>query len=136
MCNSKQNFVHLHNHTWYSVQDALPSPTDLAMTARKAGFPAVAITDHGRMGGCIEFFEACNKPVDGLDPIKPILGCEMYVVPDRFDKDMVIDEYGNKKRRKTWHLTMLAKNETGYRNLLALSRLGAEQDAYHYSPRS
>lgn len=135
MCNSKQNFVHLHNHTWYSVQDALPSPTDLAMTARKEGFPAVAITDHGRMGGCIEFFEACNKPIDGLDPIKPILGCEMYVVPDRFDKDMVVDEYGNKRRRKTWHLTMLAKNQTGYRNLLALSRLGAEQDAYHYFPR-
>ena len=137
MCNNnqKQNFVHLHNHTFYSVQDALPSPTALAMNARKAGFPAVAITDHGRMGGCIEFFEACNKPVDGLDPIKPILGCEMYVVPDRFDKEMIVDEYGNKKRRKTWHLTMLAKNETGYRNLLALTRLGADPDCYHYFPR-
>lgn len=135
MCNSKQNFVHLHNHTWYSVQDALPSPTDLAMNARKAGFSSVAITDHGRMGGCIEFFEACTKPVDGLDTVKPILGVEMYVVPDRFDKEMVVDEYGNKRRRKTWHLTMLAKNQTGYRNLLALSRIGAEQDCYHYFPR-
>ncbi|MBS1722406.1 MAG: DNA polymerase III subunit alpha [Armatimonadetes bacterium] len=117
------------------MQDALASPTALAMAARKMGFPAVALTDHGRMGGCIEFFEGCTKPVDGLDPIKPILGVEMYVVPDRFDKNMVVDDAGNKRRRKTFHLTLMAKNLTGYRNLLAMCSIGAQPECYHYVPR-
>lgn len=127
--------VHLHNHTYYSVQDALASPTQLAMRCREMGFSAAAITDHGRMGGCVEFAEACKKPKDGLDPIKPILGCEFYVVPDRFDKSQIEREDGTKRRQKSFHLTLLAKNKAGYQNLLRMCSIGANPDCYHYEPR-
>lgn len=136
MCQAKkQELVHLHNHTYYSVQDALASPSQLAMRSRELGFTAAAITDHGRMGGCVEFAEACKKPVDGLDPIKPILGCEFYVVPDRFDKSPIEREDGTKRRQKSFHLTLLAKNMEGYRNLLRMCGIGANPDCFHYEPR-
>lgn len=136
MCESCSNsdFVHLHNHTHYSVQDALPRPKGLAMRARQMGFPAVAMTDLGRMGGWIEFYKACKDESEDLPPIKPICGCEVYVVPDRFDKTPIILETGAKRRPKSWHLTLLAQNEEGYRNLLAMSSIGAEE-GYYYEPR-
>ena len=83
MCQNKQDFVHLHAHTDISVQDALPKPKAYAMKAREMGFPAAAITDHGRMGGCVEFVDACRAPHDTFAPIKPIIGMEAYTVPAR-----------------------------------------------------
>ena len=76
MCNNK-DFVHLHAHTHYSIQDALPSPKAYASKARELGFRATAITDHGKMGGAVEFVEAC-KTAGTFDPIKPIVGIEVY----------------------------------------------------------
>ena len=70
MCNNK-DFVHLHAHTHFSVQDALPSPTAYTKKAREMGFRATAITDHGKMGGAVEFVEACRMQ-GNFEPIKPI----------------------------------------------------------------
>mgnify|MGYP003348248183 CR=1 FL=1 len=76
MCNNK-DFVHLHAHTHFSIQDALPTPKNYANKAREMGFRATAITDHGKMGGVVEFAESCKIP-GNTDPIKPIIGIEVY----------------------------------------------------------
>jgi DNA polymerase-3 subunit alpha len=134
MCHpKKQNFVHTHCHTHYSVQDALPTPKEYAHYAREMGFPATAITDHGRMGGVIEFVEACRNPYKDLAPIKPIIGVEVYTYFDRHVKESVIRPDGTKGRPKHNHLTLLAMNETGYRNLLRIQAVGAEE-GYYYEP--
>ena len=134
MCKpKKQNFTHLHAHTHFSVQDALPTPREYALHAREMGFPATAITDHGRMGGVIEFVEACRNPYKDLAPIKPIIGCEVYTYFDRHVKESVIRPDGSKGRPKHNHLTLLAMNETGYRNLLRIQAIGAEE-GYYYEP--
>jgi DNA polymerase-3 subunit alpha len=88
MCN--KDFVHLHAHTHYSVQDALPSPTQYASKLSEMGFRAGAITDHGRISGAIEFVGACRKVSTDENKIKPILGCEFYTYHDRFDKNPVV----------------------------------------------
>jgi DNA polymerase III alpha subunit len=129
MCNNK-DFVHLHAHTHFSIQDALPSPKNYALKAREMGFRAAAITDHGKMGGAVEFAENCKLP-GANDSIKPIIGIEVYTCPDRFDRSKT--EEG--RRQKLNHLTLLAQNETGYKNLLSLSALGNDPDAFYYSPR-
>lgn len=128
MCN--KDFVHLHAHTHFSIQDALPSPKDYAHKAREMGFSATAITDHGKMGGVVEFVENCRS-YSNHDPIKPIIGIEVYTCPDRFDRSKTEDG----RRQKLNHLTLLAQNEIGYKNLLSLSALGNDPDAFYYSPR-
>jgi len=132
MC--KQEFVHLHAHTHYSVQDALPSPKNYAKKARAEGFIASAITDHGRMGGVVEFVEACRADDGATDPIKPIIGCEVYTCPDMTFKEHAEREDGTVGRPKHNHLTLLAMNEKGYRNLLNIASIGAEV-GYYYDPR-
>lgn len=128
-----QNFVHLHVHTCISVQDGLPSPTEYAKYARKMGFPAAAITDHGRMGGVVEFVDACRKPMDDVPPIKPIIGQEFYIVADH-KATGIIKEDGTKGRGKNNHITLLAMNDIGYRNLLRASSIGATE-GFYYKPR-
>lgn len=128
---SNKDFVHLHAHTHFSVQDALPTPKNYALKAREMGFIATAITDHGKMGGVIEFVESCRSFSENLEPIKPIIGIEVYTCPDRFDKSKTNEG----KRQKLNHLTLLAQNEQGYKNLLALSALGNDPEAFYYSPR-
>ena len=128
MCN--KDFVHLHAHTHFSIQDALPTPAKYALKARELGFRASAITDHGKLGGAVEFVENCRNKSD-FGPIKPIIGIEVYTCPDRFDKSKTDDG----KRRKLNHLTLLAQNELGYKNLLKLSALGNDPEAFYYSPR-
>ena len=131
---TKQNFVHLHVHTHISVQDALPSPTELAMYARKTGFPAVAITDHGKMAGAVEFVDACRKPADGLPAIKPIIGYEAYVTEDMDLKQHIMCDDGAKRKPPTFHLTLLAMNEVGYKNLMHISTVASTVGKY-YTPR-
>jgi len=72
MCNNNKDFVHLHNHSHYSVQDALATPSELATAASQLGFQAIALTDHGKMAGTVEFVDACKN---AEAPIKPIVGC-------------------------------------------------------------
>ncbi len=123
-------FVHLHNHSHYSLLDAACKIDDLVNAAKEQGMPAVALTDHGVMSGAIEFYKKAKKA-----GVKPIIGTEAYVVTQgsRFDKGTSMTEPGG-KRANYHHLVLLAKNETGYRNLIKLTSLG-HIEGYYYKPR-
>ena len=116
-------FVHLHNHTAYSLLDGAGRVADEVARAVELGMPALAITDHGNMYGAVEFYRACKKA-----GIKPIIGCEVYVAPrSRFDKETKIDA-------SPYHLILLVKNETGYRNICKLVSK-ASLEGFYYHPR-
>lgn len=116
-------FVHLHNHTHYSLLDGLTKIDELVERAKEDGSQAVAITDHGVMYGVIEFYQKCKK-----EGIKPIIGVEAYLAPgSRHDKNTKSDE-------KNYHLLLLAKNNTGYKNLLKLVSI-AHLEGFYYKPR-
>lgn len=117
------SFVHLHNHTHYSLLDGLTQIDELVNRAKNEGSPAVAITDHGTMYGVIEFYQKCKKA-----GIKPIIGIETYLAPNsRHDKISRLDA-------KNYHLLLLAKNEVGYKNLIKLVS-AAHLEGYYYKPR-
>lgn len=114
-------FTHLHVHTQYSLLDGAADIEALTARAAQYGFKSLAITDHGTMYGVIDFYLAAKK-----HGIKPIIGCEVYTAPgSRFDKD---------SDNRYYHLVLLAKNEEGYKNIMALSSLGFI-DGYYYKPR-
>ncbi|HHZ17433.1 MAG TPA: DNA polymerase III subunit alpha [Peptococcaceae bacterium] len=116
-------FVHLHNHTCYSLLDGASKIKELVTQAREAGMEALAITDHGVMYGVIEFYKEAKKA--GLHPI---IGCEVYVAPrSRFDKAAGVDE-------TPYHLVLLAENQEGYANLLKLVS-AAWLEGFYYKPR-
>ncbi|MBR5152718.1 MAG: DNA polymerase III subunit alpha [Clostridia bacterium] len=116
-------FAHLHTHTAYSLLDGAGTIPKLLDRAKELGQTAMAITDHGNMFGVIEFYEEALKR-----GIKPILGCEVYVAArTRFDK---VHEYDS----SSYHLILLAENETGYHNLMKLVSIGFV-DGYYYRPR-
>ncbi|HFC76753.1 MAG TPA: PHP domain-containing protein, partial [Candidatus Moranbacteria bacterium] len=119
----KNNFTHLHTHSHYSLLTALPKIPDLVKTAKENGMKALALTDDGNMYATIEFYKECKK-----SDIKPIIGVDFYVaVRTRHDKQHGID---NRRSR----LIMLAKNETGYKNLLKLVSK-ANLEGFYYKPR-
>ena len=115
-----QNFIHLHVHTQYSLLDGQASIPKLVEKAIADGMPGMAITDHGNMMGVKEYFNYVNKrnkklKEEGCEPFKPIFGCEMYVANRTlYDKDK---DRGDNTR---YHLIVLAKNQTGYHNLIKL----------------
>ncbi len=116
-------FVHLHTHSHYSLLDGMNKIPDLVKKAKEYGMPAIALTDHGNMHGAIEFYKACKKA-----GIKPIIGMEAYVANrTRFDKDARIDN-------KRYHLTLLARNVVGYKNLMKMASL-SYMEGYYYKPR-
>jgi len=117
------SFVHLHTHTEYSLLDGASRIDELIRAAKDANMEAIAITDHGVMYGAVEFYKTAHK-----EGIKPIIGCEVYVAPrSRFNKEGRADkEYA--------HLVLLAKDATGYQNLIKLVSL-AFTEGYYYKPR-
>lgn len=116
-------FVHLHTHTHFSLLDGLSKIDEVVGRAKELGMDALAITDHGVMYGVIEFYKKARKA-----GIKPILGCEMYISENGMhDKRTGIDD-------KRYHLVLLAKNNTGYKNLIKLVSL-AHLEGYYYKPR-
>ena len=115
-------FVHLHVHTQYSLLDGAARIPELVKRAKALGQPALAITDHGVLYGIIDFYRACKK-----EGIKPIIGIEAYVTKGRYDATDV-------RERDYAHLILLAKNETGYRNLMLLSS-EAFTHGFYYKPR-
>ncbi|MFD0588363.1 DNA polymerase III subunit alpha [Paenibacillus sp. GCM10027627] len=116
-------FVHLHAHSEYSLLDGAARIKDLTARAAELGMEALALTDHGVMYGAIPFYRACKA-----QGIKPIIGCELYLTAgSRFEK-------GTRKENPTYHLIVLAKNETGYRNLMKLCSI-AHLEGFHYKPR-
>jgi DNA polymerase-3 subunit alpha len=119
---SPRPYVPLHLHTEYSLLDGATAVKDLVKKAKAENMPAVAITDHGVMYGAIELTKTCHE----LGGVKPILGCEAYIIDGNIkDKD---------KRQSLHHLTVLAKNKQGYKNLVRLiSR--AHIEGYYYKPR-
>ncbi len=122
-------FVHLHNHSHYSLLDGAGKISDLIKRAVELQFPAIALTDHGNMCGVIEFYNEAVK-----NGIKPIIGLEAYVAPEsRFKKEKKIYN-PNQKAVNAYHLILLAKNKEGYSNLVKLSSL-SYQEGYYYVPR-
>ncbi len=117
------DYVHLHNHTQYSLLDGLTKVPALVSRVKELGMEAVAVTDHGTMSGAIEFYKEA-----GGGAVKPIIGMEAYVAPrTHLDKDPTKD-------RQYYHLTMLAMNNTGYQNLMRLSTI-ANLEGFYYRPR-
>ena len=117
---SDKPFVHLHVHTEYSLLDGANKCSALAAAAQEMGMDSVAITDHGVMFGCVEFYNACNAA-----GVKPILGCEVYVDPNG---------HTCREGKGQNHLILLAENEEGYYNLTKLVSI-ANTDGFYYKPR-
>ncbi|MFH1576426.1 MAG: DNA polymerase III subunit alpha [Candidatus Margulisiibacteriota bacterium] len=116
-------FVHLHCHSEFSLLDGAGRIPEIVKAAKEYGMPAVALTDHGNMHAAVKFYQAGKAA-----GIKPIIGCETYVAPrTRFDKETKAD-------RSPYHLTLLAKDLTGYRNLLQLVSL-ASIEGFYSRPR-
>jgi len=120
----KREFVHLHVHTEYSLLDGAFRIKDVPETVKNAGQSAVAITDHGVMYGAVEFYKTCKKA-----GIKPIIGCEIYVAPrSRHDREKVAG-------LSYYHLVLLCKNETGYKNLIQIVSK-AYTEGFYSKPRA
>lgn len=117
------DFVHLHNHTQFSLLDGLTRIPDLVNYVKETGMQAVAMTDHGTLSGAIEFYKEA-----GANGIKPLLGIETYIAARKHtDKDP-------QKDKQRFHLIIIAMNEVGFRNLMQLSTI-ANLDGYYYFPR-
>lgn len=115
------NFVHLHNHTHYSLLDGLSRPKDCIKIAQEQGSPAIAITDHGVLYGVVEFYKIAKE-----HDINPIIGCEIYVAPQgRLKKEPGTPIH---------HLTLLAETTEGYHNLIQLVTK-AHLEGFYYKPR-
>lgn len=116
-------FIHLHNHSHYSLLSALPKIKELVGKAKEFNMPALALTDNGNLYGAIEFYKSCEK-----NEIKPILGMDAYVaIRTRHDKESGIDN-------RRYRLTLLAKNAGGFKNLIKLSSIGF-LEGFYYKPR-
>src|SRR3990167_6398989 len=118
------DFVHLHNHSEYSLLDGLSKIDNMVIRAKELGMTSLAITDHGNMYGAIKFYKKCKE-----EGIKPILGAEIYMSKRaRTDKEPGIDSDSN-------HLILLAKDEIGYKNLMKIISI-SNLEGYYYKPRS
>ena len=130
-----EDYVHLHVHTYYSVLDGQSKVTRLVDKAIADGMKGMAITDHGVMFGIKEFADYCAKvnkgrKEKGEEPFKPIFGCEMYVA-----RRTMHDKQKSMHDNSGYHLIVLAKNYTGYKNLIKLVS-NAWVDGYYYRPRT
>ncbi|MFV3013135.1 DNA polymerase III subunit alpha [Clostridium botulinum] len=119
----KPEWVSLHQHTEYSLLDSSAKISDLIKRAKEFGMKSIAITDHGVMYGCVDFYKEAIK-----QGIKPIIGCEIYVA----SKSMYIKQQD--KENETHHLVLLVKNEIGYKNLMEIVSK-ASVEGFYYKPR-
>ncbi|MGB0839680.1 MAG: PHP domain-containing protein, partial [Chitinophagales bacterium] len=119
------DFCHLHCHTQFSLLDGAASIKAMMKKAAADGQKAVAITDHGNMFGAFQFYNEAMK-----NGIKPIIGCEVYVVEDRFRKSFTKGE-----RDRRYHQLLLAKNAQGYKNLSKICSTGFVEGYYRTFPR-
>ena len=130
-----EDFIHLHVHTYYSILDGQSKIKNLVDKAIGDGMKGMAITDHGDMFGIKEFHDYCisvnkNRKKDGLEPFKPIFGCEMYVA-----RHGPKEQKNGKQDQSGYHLIVLAKNYNGYKNLIKLVS-NSWVDGYYMRPRT
>ncbi len=118
-----KKFVHIHLHTEYSLLDGMSKISDLLTHVKENGMDTVAMTDHGVMYGAIEFYKKCKN-----EEVKPIIGMEAYTT------NVSLDKKPERGKMRNFHLLLLAKNNTGYKNLMKLSSIG-HIDGYYYRPR-
>ncbi|MGL5243710.1 MAG: DNA polymerase III subunit alpha, partial [Sarcina sp.] len=118
-----KRFCHLHLHSGYSLLDGSGKVQQIISRAKELNMDSIAITDHGVMYGCVDFYKEAKA-----QGVKPILGCEVYVVP----KSMHIKN--NDSDNKTYHLVLLVKNEKGYENLMEIASM-ASIEGFYYKPR-
>ena len=116
-------FAHLHCHTHYSLLDGMTKIPELVKATKAAGMNAAAITDHGNLYGAMEFYHACRA-----EEINPILGIEAYMAPRSRT------ERGGRMKESNFHLTLLAQNAAGFRNLVRMSSI-AYTEGFYYKPR-
>ena len=123
MAVTAPEFVHLHQHSEWSLLDGACRVKEMPLRAAELGMKALAITDHGAMHGVLDFYQACKQA-----GIKPVIGCEVYVAPrSRLEKDAQVD-------KDPYHFVLLARDAAGYRNLVHLvSR--AQLEGFYYKPR-
>ncbi len=117
-------FVHLHCHTHFSLLDGVNRIPELVTRVKSLGMNSVAMTDHGNLGGAMEFYNTCKK-----HEIKPIIGYEAYVAPGRRT-----DRSATRQKEAQSHLTLLAMNQKGFDNLIKMSST-AYLEGFHYKPR-
>jgi len=130
-----KDFVHLHCHSHFSLFDAIPKPKELVEKAHQLGFKALALTDHASISGLWRFYKNCKEK-----NIKPILGCEFYVVQDANTKGIqVVDEekkQGFRTIKQTvYHLVLLTKNYEGFKELCKLISYANDENHFYYKPR-
>ncbi len=117
--DNELKFTHLHVHTEFSLLDGSAKIKELVKRCKELGMDSLAITDHGVMYGCIDFYKACKA-----EGIKPVIGCEAYVASkSRFDKDAGEENF-------YYHLVLLAKNQLGYENLIKMVSYGFTEGFY------
>ena len=117
------NYIDLHNHSTFSLQDGFGTPDQIAERAVKLGWSAASITEHGWLGSSAAFYKACRKY-----GIKPIIGCEFYVTPDHAERTK---EYTS----QSYHLTVLALSREGYQNLVAWNTFSHRRENFYRKPR-
>src|SRR5262249_32146825 len=118
------SFVHLHCHSHYSLLDGANRIPELVEQTKKLGMNALALTDHGNLYGAIEFYTECRSA-----GINPVIGYEAYVAPGKRSER---DQQGGEEH--SYHLTLLAKNRTGFQNLIKMATL-AFLEGFYYRPR-
>lgn len=125
-------FSHLHVHTQFSLLDGAAKIEELYKKAATDQMPAIALTDHGNMFGAFKFVAEAykHKGEDGKPKVKPIVGCEFYVVADRHKRTFTKED-----KDQRFHQLLLAKNEQGYKNLIKLCSLGFMEGLYGKYPR-
>jgi DNA polymerase-3 subunit alpha len=121
---AKPDFVHLHVHSEYSLLDGANRIGDLVAACKEDGQGALALTDHGNMFGAIELYQKCTEA-----GVKPLIGCEVYVA-----RQSMHEQHNKKKGNGYSHLTLIARDETGYKNLIRLAS-EAYVNGYHFRPR-
>lgn len=119
------DFIHLHNHSDFSLLDGAQSVEQVVKRAKELDMPAIALTEHGNLFSAIHFYNVAKKY-----DVKPIIGCELYVTEDRFKKKKDPKQRG----LGYYHLVVLAKNKVGYQNIVKLTSLGYTE-GFYYKPR-
>lgn len=130
MIIKSNDFVHLHGHSKYSVNDGMCRVEDLVDKAKELGFDTIALTEHGKLGSTPRFAFSCEKA-----GIRGIIGSEMYICDDVKIKERIMLADGKTRRPRHGHLPLLCKTETGFHNLVIMQNIAYTEDNFYHEPR-